>query len=378
MFAMQRLFTYALVVIVTLYGSMLAFSTHAEEYFAHESMPAIPSISQSVPHIALLLPLQSASFGQAAEVVKDGFIAATMREQPLPLTIRIYSTTDDPLDILITYHQALDAGAVLIIGPLTRNGVTALASSHVVNVPTLALNAADSEMGFPPNLYLFGLQMENEAAQIAEFAMLENRRHAIIINDGSPLSTRLQTAFSNRWLAEYGNTAESVRYENEPEVLTQFRAHTRGENKIIFLALDAAKSRLLRSFLNPTTPVYATSQLFVNHEDSLFNNDLNGIRFMDMPWLIQPDHPGVMAYRHTEQPKSADMERLYALGIDAFRLMSLMLEAQTAQEISFDGVTGFIRFIPPNQYVREPVAAQFDKGKVILLNNYQKSLGNER
>jgi uncharacterized protein len=375
---MQRLFTFALVVIVTLYGSTHAFPTHAEEYYAHEGMPAVASMSQPVPHIALLLPLQSSSFGQAAEVVKDGFVAATMRGEPLPLTIRIYSTTDDPLDVLITYHQALDAGAVLIIGPLTRNGVSALASSHVVHVPTLALNAADNESGFPSNLYLFGLQMENEAAQIAEFAMTENKHHAIIINDGSPLSIRLQTAFSARWLAQYGNTAESVQYEDDPEVLTQLRAHTRGENNIIFLAVDAAKARLTRSFLNPNTPVYATSQLFVSHEDSLFNNDLNGIRFMDMPWLIQPDHPAVMAYRHTEQARSADMERLYALGIDAFRLMAMMLEAQTAQEISFDGVTGHIRFIPPNQYVREPVAAKFDKGKVILLNKYKQPSLNER
>ncbi len=371
---MQRLFTFALVVIVTLYGSMHAFPTHADEYFAHEHIPAV----STVPHIALILPLQSPTFGQAAEIVKEGFVAATMREQPLPLTIRIYSATDDPLDVLITYHQALDAGAVLIVGPLTRNGVSALASSHVVEVPTLALNVGNSDMGYPSNLYLFGLQMENEAQQIAELAMAENKRHAIIINDGRPLSLRLKTAFSARWLAEYGNTAESVQYENDPEVLTQLRAHTRGENNIIFLAVDAEKSRLIRSYLNPTTPVYATSQLFVNHDDSLFNNDLNGIQFMDMPWLIQPDHPGVMAYRTAEQSRSADMERLYALGIDAFRLMALMLEAQTAQEIAFDGVTGFIRFIPPNQYIREPVAAKFDKGKVMLLNTHNQPWSHER
>ncbi len=370
---MQRLFTYALVVIVTLYGSSPAFSTHPDDYF----MPG-PAPITTTPHIALLLPLQSPVFGQAAEVVKEGFVAATMREQALPLTIRIYATSDDPLDVLITYHQALDAGAVLVVGPLTRNGATALASSSVVEVPTLSLNSADNEMGFPPNLYLFGLQMENEASQIAELAMTENKHHAIVVVDGSPLSNRLQQAFAERWLAEYGYTAESIQYDEKSEVLTQFRAHTRGENNVVFLALNATKSRLIRSFLNPTTPVYATSQLFIGHEDSLFNHDLNGIHFMDMPWLLQPDHPGVMAYRSADQVRSTDMERLYALGIDAFRVMAMMLQANTAYEVSLDGVTGYIRFVPPNQFVREPVAAKFDKGKVMLLSPEKDSAFNER
>ncbi|MDH5479584.1 MAG: penicillin-binding protein activator [Nitrosomonas sp.] len=359
---MQRLFTYALVVIAILYGSAHAFTTYPHEYFTNEPEPVIPTVR----HIALLLPLKSPSFGQAAEVVREGFVAATMRERQLPLPIRIYSTTDDPLDILIAYHQALDAGAVLIVGPLTRDGVSALASSGVIDVPIITLNAADNETGFPPNLYLFGLQMENEASQIAEFAMTENKRHAIIINDGGSLSIRLQTAFTQRWLAEYGHTAESLQYVENPDILAQFREYTEGENNVIFLALDAAKSRFVRSYLSPDTPVFATSQIFIDNDDSLFNHDLNGIRFMDMPWIIQLDHPAVMAYRHTVKARSTDMERLYALGIDAFRLMALTLQVQAPHEISFDGVTGHVRFIHPNHFIREPIAAKFENGRVLL------------
>ncbi len=360
---MQRFLTIALVLIGTLYGSLHALATHPEDSFLTESIP----VQASVPHIALLLPLQSPSFGQAADVVRQGFVAATMREQALPFTIRVYATTDDPLDILITYHQALDAGAVLIVGPLTRDGVTALASSSVVEVPTLTLNAADNDGGMPPNLYLFGLQMENEASQVAELAITENRRHAIIINDGSSLSLRLQTAFADRWL-QYGASAESIQYYNEQNTLNQFRRQTTGQNNLIFLALNAKKSRILRPYLDPSTPVYATSQLLVNSNDVLFNHDLNAVRFLDMPWLLQPDHPAVMAYRHTDKPKSTGMERLYALGIDAFRIMARMLQVRSASEISLDGVTGHIRFVPPNQFVREPVPAKFHNGQVLLTN----------
>jgi len=212
------------------------------------------------------------------------------------------------------------------------------------------------------------LQIENEVSQIAEFAMMENKHHAIIIADESHLSERLQTAFAEQWLAKYGNTAESVKYENEQMVLKQFRKYTDGKDKIIFLALNATKSRWIRSYLSPNTPVYATSQLFSSNENTLFNHDVNGVKFMDMPWLLQPDHPIVMAYREAIQPKSANKGRFYALGIDTFYLAVNILEAQSTSEISFDGVTGRIRFMPPNQFVRELLFSQFDKGKARLLD----------
>lgn len=360
---MPRFFTLALVLILALYGSPLAMATYPEEQSRPEGVPESPL----VPHIALLLPLESPSFAEAANIVKEGFVAATTRGQPLPLIIRLYSTTDDPLDILVTYLQALTAGAVFVVGPLTRDGVSAVASSNLSNVPTLALNTVDSQMTLPPQFYLFGLQMESEAGQIAQWALTSGRNHAIIISDDSALAKRLQNAFMQRWPSENGKTAESLRFVNNPTILQQFRNLTAGSDRLVFLALDAAKSRTLRAYLDPDVPVYATSQIFTGADNFLLNNDLNGIQFLDMPWLLQPDHPAVMAYRHTSQAKSTDMERLYALGIDAFRLMTDLLQLRSADQISFDGVTGHIRFAPPNQFIREAVAAQFKNGKAQLI-----------
>ncbi|GJL76205.1 penicillin-binding protein activator [Nitrosomonas sp.] len=364
---MQRFYFVILVAIVTLYGSPHAFATHPEGYFPDTAAPAQAPVYMPVSHIALLLPLHSPSFGAAAETVKKGFEAAAKREAAIPLTIRIYATSDDPLDVLITYHQALDAGAVLVVGPLTRDGVTALASSHVVEVPTLALNSADTDILMPPNLYLFGLQTESEAAQIAEMALSTGKRHAIIIKDAGGLSVRLQNAFADRWLSDYGNTAEAIEYEQNQAFFSQLRRHTAGEENLVFLALDADKVRRIRAYLNPATPVYATSRIFVTNQDPLFNHDLNGIQFMDMPWLLQPDHPAVMAYRGPDKTQKKDTERLYALGIDAFRLMSYMLQVRSPYEIAFDGVTGQIHFVAPAHFVRVPVAARIDNGKVRLL-----------
>ncbi|MBX3641339.1 MAG: penicillin-binding protein activator [Nitrosomonas sp.] len=369
---MQRFYIVILLAVAALYGSVHAFATHPEADFPGAAAPPAHAPGYpSVPHIGLLLPLQSASFGRPAETVKEGFVAAARRESALPYAVRIYSTTDDPLDILVTYHQALQSGAVLIVGPLTRNGVTALASSHTIAVPTLALNSTEAPMPLPPNLFLFGMQMENEASHIAGLALDTYdmlRKHAIIIKDAGALSSRLQNAFADRWLAEFGNTAESVEYEENQGFFSQLRRHTSGAENVVFLALDAHKVRRVRAYLNPETPVYATSQVLVSNSDPLYNNELDGIRFMDMPWLLQLDHPVVMAYRGMHQETDKDTERLFALGIDAFRLMSRLLYARSPYEVSLDGVTGYIHYVPPAQFVRDPVAARFDKGGVRVLS----------
>lgn len=320
-------------------------------------------------HIALLLPLKSQPFGRAAEVVRQGFMAATDREKGT-LPVKIYPTSDDVLDILTAYQQALDAGAAIVVGPLTRKGVSALASSKLVKVPTLALNAAEGETSTPPNMYLFGLQIETEARQTARLATTENRQHAFIINDGSALSLRLQAAFTDEWLKLGGAlaSANALKFDNEPSTLVKLRARITGDGNLVFLALDAAKSRMLRSYLDPTTPVYATSQIFTGGSDSLLNHDFNEVRFLDMPWLLQPDHPAVITYRRTDLPMTADLERLYALGIDAFRLADLVLKPHQPGSIALDGVTGRISLVAPLQFVREPVAARFYQGEVQLLD----------
>ncbi|WP_297323873.1 penicillin-binding protein activator [Nitrosomonas sp.] len=369
---MQRFFIIALAVI-SLSVSPVAMATDPIVRLQWENV----SEPQLVHHIALLLPLESPSFGEAANIVKEGFVTATMREQPLPFVIRLYATTDDPLDIFITYQQAVAAGAVFVVGPLTRDGVSAMASSKILEVPTLALNTVDNSVTLPSKLYLFGLQMETEASQIAKLALTSGKNRAIIISDDGALSKRLQAAFTEHWQSESGKTVELLRYMEDPAKLQQLRSLTTGQDHLIFLALDAAKSRTLRAYLDPDVPVYATSQVFTGDDNFLLNNDLNGIQFVDMPWLLQPDHPAVMAYRHTDKTRSTDMKRLYALGIDAFRLMTHLLQPQSVYDIAFDGVTGYIRFVPPNQFIREPVAAQFEQGKAQLINLQQNNTSHE-
>ena len=101
--------------------------------------------------------------------------------------------------------------------------------------------------------------------------------------------------------------------------------------------------------------------MFNGNDDKLTNYDLNDVHFMDMPWLLQPDHPAVMIYPRANPPLEPDMERLYALGIDAFRLLQIMTNNSYRISLPLDGVTGRIR-LSGHQFQREAIPAQFWHG----------------
>jgi outer membrane PBP1 activator LpoA protein len=113
--------------------------------------------------------------------------------------------------------------------------------------------------------------------------------------------------------------------------------------------------------LNPSLPVYATSLVFEGNANTLANFDLNEIHFADMPWLLQPDHPAVMIYPHSAILLEPEVDRFYALGIDAYRLVNMLQTNHTASELPLDGVTGQIH-LSSQQFVREPIPAFFRHG----------------
>ena len=317
-----------------------------------------------VPHIALLLPLKSATFGTAAEAVQQGFQAAAELEMKLPggLPVRVYSCFDESQDIAALYRQAIAGGARAVVGPLTRSGANALAAEQGVSVPTLALNIVEG----PPagQLYFFGMAVEAEARQAAQLARQQGLHQAIVITTRTQLAQRLQFAFEEEWQRSGGAILEEIEFDGDPAVFADIADMP---DTAVFLATDAEKAHLIRPYLPNKLPIYATSQIFTGNGNTLTNYDLNGIRFVDMPWLLQADHPAVMIYPRHIPPLSADHERLYALGIDAFRLIQLLLAGKIDDALPLDGVSGRIE-LEGHIFQRIAVPAMFALGQAQLRN----------
>lgn len=329
--------------------------------------PAAPAA-----RLALLLPLGSPAFNRAADSVRQGFTAAAQVDPAEKLEITVYSTTDDPTNVAAGYDQAVAEGHRFIVGPLTRNGVASIALRIQPGTRVLALNVPDNDVALPEDFYAFSLQVETDARQIARMAYQDGRRNALTLSDTQPLARRIHRAFVDEFTRQGGAiTAEFVYRATTADLMALREATASARSDMVFLAVDAGRARLVRGYLNSSVQAYATSQILDGPPDHLRNADLNGIRFVAMPWLLQPDHPAVMLYSRSpnNSPSATDFERLYAFGIDAYRVAANLLRGAEMVNTPLDGVTGRITLAGDRQIARELSPAQFVDGRAVPLAN---------
>ena len=337
-----------------LYGAPAALASEAAA-----TAPAVTPAATPTPHIALLLPTRAKVFARHAGALRDGFLAAAKTQGKSVLPVREYPVNEEVGDALKNYRAAVSAGARVIVGPLTRDAVTALAFGEPVPVPTLALNVPDQTGRTPENLFMLSLQVESEARQTAQLAYRDNRRKALIIAGSNAIQRRMQSAFAGEFSRLGGTVLAETTLTTDP---ARLKSAIRQEADMIFLALDHDEARAARADLG-ATPTYATSSVYAGERGPLAAFDLANVTFVDMPWLIEPDHPAVMGYPRPD-PGSAEFERLYALGIDAWRIAQLLLAGE--RSLRLDGVTGELTLGPGGIIDRTLRAGRFIDGKARL------------
>jgi outer membrane PBP1 activator LpoA protein len=320
-----------------------------------------------MPHVALILPLSSPILGRVADALRQGFLAAGEVAGANALPVRVYAAVDDGPAAVELCLKAQEEGAVLVVAGLTRDGATGLARSDCPRQPTLVLNQTQ-DTPMPAKMYSISLGAEQEARQAALMAINDGWRAAIVIASPSALSRRVAEAFEREWARAAGEARRVVfagRLEEAPAV-KEMIASLRGD--MVFLALDQATTLAVRPYISGTLPIYTTSLGVDPRADNTVNVDLEGVRYVDMPWFVQPDHPAVMVYPAPGSPMSVEQERLYALGIDAYRLSSLLLQARPGA-LALDGVTGRIGVDAERHFTRTLVPAAFDAGRAVALQS---------
>jgi outer membrane PBP1 activator LpoA protein len=299
--------------------------------------------------------LNSPVFAKAADAVQQGFLAAASKDTG-KLPVRVYPCKDETTEIVALYQQAIQAGAVAVAGPITRNGVTALAANFNVVVPTLALNMVDDTR--TDHLFFFGLPAESEARQSAQRATNAGFLSTTIVSTGTPLTKRLAQAFSDEWQRAGGIVQSEIIYSGDPTALKELPT---APGNSVFLAAEPDRARLLRPYIDSALPVYSTSLVFAGNTRTLTNFDLSEVRFVDMPWMLQPDHPAVMIYPRSMAPLSPELDRLYAMGIDSYRLLQVLSDHSEVNSLPLDGVTGKITLLN-HTFQREAVLAIIKQG----------------
>lgn len=340
--------------------------------------------------VAVMLPL-SGSLAGAGEAIRNGLLtgyySALSRNHPVPV-LRFYDTGS--ADVIELYNRAIEDDAQFVLGPLDKAGVDKLAGVDRLPVPTLALNYVDRE-NVPANLYQFGLAPEDEARQVARHTFDQGARLAGVLFPDSDWGQRVADTFvetfeqkgglittrqayndaETRAVADLLSIGQSHGRARELNRLTslhlQFEPRRRQDLDILFLVANTDQARQVKPALNfhyaSDLPVYATSHVYGGRPRPDRDHDLNGIRFVDLPWLLDRESNLHDLARETWPDGHGSRERLFALGVDAWRLQARLHMLQTVPDSQLPGVTGRLKVGHNRHLVRQLDWAFFSQGE---------------
>jgi hypothetical protein len=324
----------------------------AGKYFAINLLEDSKRIYIKPRKIALMLPF-SGRLEKVSQAIQKGFMYAYYQDRDSAPELEVINASTDPAEFNIQYQKAIQDGADFIVGPISKNLIGFLQNREKTEVPTLALNYAEETREAMLNLYQFGLSPEDEAEQIADLALAEGRNHAVTLVPDTDWGARLQRAFTERFELLGGRVVGAEVYPSKKNDYsaaikkllnltsseqrrtmiqqtigqrTSFESRRRQDIDMVFIAANSRQARLIKPQLKfhraQTLPVYATSHISSSSGNPDDDRDLDGILFVDIPWML--DHAQNRDFRQVSKlwpDSSKRFSRLFALGIDAYRMI---------------------------------------------------------
>ncbi|MCP4391067.1 MAG: penicillin-binding protein activator [Gammaproteobacteria bacterium] len=348
--------------------------------------------------IALMLPF-SGRLEKVADAIQNGFLYAYYQDPNQVADLEIINASTDPAEFNLQYEQAIQNGADFVVGPISKDLIDLLQQREELPVPTLTLNYGNDEAEAGLNLYQFGLRPEDEAEQIADYALAHERNHALVLVPDTEWGYRLQRAFTKRFESLGGQVVGSSAYpakkndysaaiknllnlttsNHRKSILQQvikeqveFDARRRQDVDMIFIAANSRQARQIKPQLKfhhaQDLPVYATSHISSSTGKPDDDRDLNEILFVDIPWMLNnrniPDHQQIS---RLWPDSSRHFSRLFALGIDAYRMIPSLRRLMINPEESLMHNTGQLSVDKTGRIRRSLLMATYKKGRAKLL-----------
>jgi len=351
--------------------------------------------SEPLNKIALWLP-QEGPLASVAKALRDGFMAAHYQAQQAgqnPPSIVVFdSSRVTSVDDL--YRQAKAAGVQLVVGPLEKPLVKQLNGRPQLPIPTLALNYSDTNQAGPAQLYQFGLAAEDEAREVARRAWADGKRSAVAMVPRGEWGDRVLDAFRQSWQAKggkllgaehvdqpvalAGQVAELFQLRNSEGRAQRLQSTTgasvaaqpsrRQDVDFMFLAATPQQAQQIKPTMvfqyAGDVPVYATSHLFTNSGDLAQYKDLDGVMFCETPWLLNANDPLRQQVTAQWPQAGSSLGRLYAMGIDAYRLAPRLGQLKALPDTRIDGLSGSLSMSQTQRIERQLPWAKFVDGKV--------------
>jgi outer membrane PBP1 activator LpoA protein len=339
-------------------------------------------------HIALLLPL-SGALQEAGEALWNGFLMAYY--QTADDARATVSLIDTEAGILAAYHRAITNGADFIIGPLTKDHVKSVLQVADSRIPTLTLNISTEAKNPRENFFQFALSPEDEARQVASRLITEGRRSGIVLNISGEWSNRVTNAFTTAFTAIGGTVVGTRTLSRDSTDMTDelapllgfedskrrfqsltaivgpllFTPRHRDDISFVLALANASMGRNIRPQLKyqyaGDLPVYSISD--IHDPNPAANQDMEGVTFTDMPWLIG-NTPEINDLHNMAQqlwPERAwQKNRLFAMGYDSHQLMQQLANNTSHESLAIAGLTGRLTIGPMGYIHRTLDWAVFD------------------
>ena len=298
--------------------------------------------------VVVLLPLDNAQLRRAASVVRDGIgaVFATRKAE-----INVVECAYGVDGVVQAYVRCVTPDTDWVIGPLGRTDVTALALAKLQSPkPTLMLSPLGT---VPPQpMAVLSPDLESEAEAIAQQAADDACRKPVLAEAAGTMSSRVSVAITTYWRERSVTPLPTISLPNR-DGWRRAAERWRNENVdcVLFTGGGAVLTEL-RPYLR-SMAVYVTSASFETALDRTV--DWTGIRIADSPWLVDAERAEFLQYTPSAA-LSPTLSRLYALGLDAARLV--IAAGRDPLPVSFEGAIGQLT-LKDAQYRRQPVIGEF-------------------
>lgn len=373
--------------------------------------------------VALFLPLSGSSqiFGST---IRQGYLdASKFYPNESSQNVYLFDTAAYPLADLL--RQAEQKGAQIIIGPLLKENVIAI-SRLSSSLPILALNKTTQEenqyVKAGNKICFFALAPEDEAIDAARHIYRQRKTKPLLLVPRTGLGERVAKSFAEQWLQLSGERDVYVQYfddihtlrtqmnkgvgielEGQP-ILSQHIANSDQDGLGYLLSgiIDNTQETIDKPFdalyiyasyeelnvLNPMLgmksnreqtddegnvtvieknipPIYASSRSNSAEVTEDFRYEMERMQFSEIPLIV--NRSDLLSELPTYIQGDYTLVRLYAMGIDAWRLANRMTELTSYQSDVLDGVTGKLSVTENCEITRELPWQRFRNGKTVLV-----------
>ncbi len=357
----------------------------ANAFFVHNN---------SYKNIAVLLPL-TGRYKDISKSIQQGMIAAIYQNELSKQNLSFFDTGSAGENFVSAWYGAIESGAEFIIGPLEKKSIQKMSQLPSSTVPVLLLNKLQKKSN-AYGIYQFPLSAEDEVSNVVSRLIAENKKRIMLLAPESQSGRKLAQLFETQLIESGGELTshafypESVHdYSREIKLALgldqstvrarqlksiigttfEYESQIRPDIDAIFILARPKQARLikpqLKFFKAESLPVYSISQIHSNTTDTDLNKDLNGIKFSQSAFVIDP--LSLQEHLSFDVTSIDSQKKYFALGFDAINLYPRLEWMQTMQNQSIEGLSGHLSVDGNGRVHRKLAWAQFKRGKAELL-----------